>query len=326
MKNLGNALVLPLALAFVLPVLPIGVSAQDTQSSALGRGYRTGYSDGYQAGYRDAIDRAARDFRAKVEYQRADRAYTPAFGSIEDYRDGYQKGFEIGYGAGYERRGFDSTVPPDLKRRGQIDTDSNSNPSYPTDANKAPGTTTRSGSPVLIPRDSVMTVELLGSVSTNLSHPGDPFQARVVEPKDFQGATVDGHVTNVKRPHKGRGVAELQLSFEQIHTPDGRSANISAQVIEVIPMSSSEGVGKVDPEGGVHGKSSTKSDVAKVGAVAGVGAVVGLIFGGGTGAAIGAGAGAGVGTVNVMRKHGKDIHLYQGQQLRIRTAGDASLQ
>ncbi len=326
MKNLRHALVLPLAFAFVLPLLSFGVSAQDPQSSALGRGYRTGYSDGYQAGYRDAIERAARDFRGKLEYQRADRAYAPAYGSIEDYRDGYQQGFEIGYGAGYDHRGFDSTVPPDLKRRAQIDTDSSAKPNNPTDANKTPGTTSRSGSPVLIPRDSVMTVELLENLSTDVSHRGDPFQARVVEPKEYQGATLDGHVRNVKRPRKGRGVAELQLSFEQIHMPDGRSANMSAQVIEVIRMSSSQGVGKVDPEGGVHGKSSTKTDVEKVGVAAGIGAIIGVIVGGGTGAAIGAGIGAGVGTASVMRQRGKDIHLYQGQQLRIRTAGDAAVQ
>ena len=117
-----------------------------------------------------------------------------------------------------------------------------------------------------------------------------------------------------------------KLAFEQIRLPDGRSAPMSAQVIEVLPTGASQGVGKVDQEGGVKGKSSTKGDVAKVGAATGIGAVIGAIFGGGSGAAVGATIGAGVGTAGVMRERGKDIYLYTGQQLRIRTAGEAEIQ
>ena len=108
--------------------------------------------------------------------------------------------------------------------------------------------------------------------------------------------------------------------------PSGRSSHISAQVIEVIPNGGSQGVGKVDSEGGVQGRDSTKSDVQKIGGAAGIGAVIGLIAGGGAGAAIGATIGAGVGTAGVLTQRGKDIRLDQGQQLRIRTNADAEVQ
>jgi len=58
----------------------------------------------------------------------------------------------------------------------------------------------------------------------------------------------------------------------------------------------------------------------------GIGAVIGAIFGGGSGAAVGATIGAGAGTAGVLRERGKDIYLYQGQQMRIRTAGNAEIQ
>src|SRR5512134_2004727 len=77
----------------------VSVGAQ-TQSTALERGYRTGYSDGYTAGFRDNADKAPRDYRTKEEYQRADRSFNDVWGPIEDYRDGYQQGFESGYSAG----------------------------------------------------------------------------------------------------------------------------------------------------------------------------------------------------------------------------------
>ena len=99
---------------------------------------------------------------------------------------------------------------------------------------------------------------------------------------------------------------------------------MSAQVIEVI-SGGGQGVGKVDQEGGVQGKSSTKDDLKKVGAATGIGAVIGAIVGGGVGAAVGATIGAGVGTAGVLTEQGRDIELYKGQQLRIRTAGDVEV-
>jgi hypothetical protein len=289
------------------------------------RGYRTGYSDGYQAGVSDVSNNAARDFRNKTGYERGDRAYNPAYGRPEEYRDGYQQGFVIGYNAGYERKPFDSSIPPDLKPRTE-----DSSVGYPTDENKTPGlqppTQTQSGSAGSIPRDTIMRIELLSDLSTNASQQGDRFQAKVIEPKEYEGATISGQVILVKRPGKAKGTAQLQLSFDEIRLLDGRSSKLSAQVIEVIPNGTSQGVGKVDSEGGVQGSDSTKGDVQKVGATTGIGAVIGAIAGGGIGAVVGATIGAGVGTAGVLNQRGKDIHLYQGQQLRIRTAGDVSIQ
>jgi hypothetical protein len=329
--KISLSLVLAAALG-VLPILAMSASAQDSQqqnqATALMRGYRAGYSDGYPAGRTDSSKQVDRNVRAKAEYQQANRAYLPTFGDLEEYRDGYQQGFEAGYNDGYDRKSFDSTIPDDLKRREQTD-DVNTAP--PADNNSSPpqldpNSTPSNTSVANIPRDTIMNVELLSNLSTDASQKGDRFEARVIEPKEFEGAIIQGQVTSVKRPGKAKGNAELQLSFDEIRFVDGRSAKMSAQVIEVLPNGTSQGVGKVDPEGGVKGKDSTKRDVTKVGAAAGVGAIIGAIFGGGSGAAIGATIGAGVGTAGVLRERGKDIYLYQGQQLRIRTAGNSEIQ
>jgi hypothetical protein len=338
MKNYKSLVTFSLILALVaFPLVAISARAQDPQATALSRGYRTGYSDGYSAGLSDAANRAPRDFRGKLDYQHADRGYNASYGSLDDFRDGYQQGFEVGYNGGFEHRPFESSAPAGLTRKGtQPDTATVNNSTDPnanaqsnpvnTSNNSSNNSSTPSSGPLSIPRDTVMRVELMTNLSTDASQRGDRFQARVMEPKEYEGATIDGRVTEVKRPGKAKGSAHLQLAFEHIQMPDGRSSNMSGQVIEVIPMSSSRNVGKVDPEGGVQGESSTGSDVKKVGAAAGIGAVIGLIVGGGTGAAIGAAIGGGVGTAGVLTQRGKDIHLYQGQQLRIRTAGDATVQ
>ncbi len=305
---------------------------------ALERGYRTGYSDGYQAGYRDTADGAARDFRNKDEYLRADRAYATSYGALEDYRDGYQQGFEAGYGTGYERRGFNSTIPTNLSRRTavntQIDIASPSSPTYDNGSSSSSssnnGSINNGGSsngPVntanvsFIPSDTVLRVELLTNLSTDATQRGDRFEARVVEPLDYQGAMIEGHVTRVKRPGKIKGNAELQLTFDKISL-NNRWTDFRAQVIEVVDDGSGGGVGDVDEEGGVKGKDKTKDDVAKVGASAGVGAIIGAIFGGGKGAAIGAAIGGAVGTGGVLTSRGKDIQLNHGQHLRIRTSSE----
>src|SRR5690349_24654271 len=83
---------LSIAITGLLAIVPAG--AQGT--TALERGYRTGYSDGYTAGFKDVSDHAARNYTNKEDYQHADRSYNEAWGPIEDYRDGYQQGFEAG--------------------------------------------------------------------------------------------------------------------------------------------------------------------------------------------------------------------------------------
>jgi len=341
---------IPLVLLMVVALTSIGTSlVAAQQSTALERGYRTGYSDGYNAGFRDVSEQAARDFQNKEEYQRADRSYNEAWGPLEDYRDGYQQGFEKGYSAAYDRQPFDSNLPTGFRKRGttvqttttagttvgtpadNTDNTSSSVPATPAGtatvadntSSSVPSTPTGSAT-VAIPRETTLVLQLLTALSTDATQAGDRFQARVIQPGEYGTAIVDGHVSQVKRPGKAKGVAQMQLSFDQIRFADNRSASLHAQLIEIVPMGRNDD-SDVDREGGVRGRDSTKDDVAKVGAATGIGAIIGVIAGGGKGAAIGAAIGGGVGTAGVMSQRGKDIRLEQGQQLKIRTTTDTSL-
>jgi hypothetical protein len=300
------------------------VAAQE-QSTALERGYRTGYSDGYTAGFRDVSNNAARDYQNKEDYKRADRSYNEMWGTIEDYRDGYQQGFEGGYAAGYERAQFNSSLPVGLKRRGNVPQVPAGNTTVATNDNSTDApVATQSGGPIAIPRNTILALELLTPVSTDVSHRGDPFQARVVEPAQYAGFIIEGRVAEVKRPGKTKGVAQLQLAFDQIRSTDHQTATLRAELLEITPMGGD--TPEVDAEGGVKGKDSTKDDVAKVGAASGIGAIIGTIAGGGKGAAIGAIIGGGAGTAGVMTQRGKDLRLDKGQQLKIRTSTDTGVQ
>jgi hypothetical protein len=334
MKTTRKFYAAPLALALsfaaaaaTLSALPARVSARAgapaQQYGAIERGYRTGYSDGYQAGWSDQLKRAQADFSAKEDYRRADRAYIAAYGSLEDYRDGYRQGFEVGYESGYNRRGFDSNLPPGgVTRRGDAAPAVGTAPSTADDDDDDSASTSSasSSSSGAVRADTVLLVELLNRLSTDVSQRGDRFEARVIEPREFEGATVAGRLSQVERPGKARGRAQLQLDFEQIRLPGGDWEEFSAQVVEVVSTGEEEG-GEVDPEGGVRGRDSTKDDAVKVGAGAGIGAIIGAIAGGGKGAGIGAIIGASVGTAGVLTQRGKEIRLEPGQQLRIRASG-----
>src|SRR5690606_18875211 len=97
----------------------VAASGQDPRI-ALQRGYRTGYSDGYMAGYRDSIDNESKNIARHPDYTEARRAFSTEYGKIEDYSDGYKQGFESGYATGYEKRSFESAIPADLAKRGDV--------------------------------------------------------------------------------------------------------------------------------------------------------------------------------------------------------------
>lgn len=319
---------LSVCISGLLAVRPAGAQAQTT---ALERGYRTGYSDGYTAGYKDVSDGAARNYQNKEDYQKADRSYNDVWGPVEDYRDGYQQGFETGYNAGYERQQFNSTLPAGLRRRGaapaasSVDTTAPATNTPPT-TNDTPNNVdvAPSTGSLAIPRNTILALELLTPVSTDASQRGDRIQARVFEPSQYAGYIVEGRVSQVRRPGKVKGVAELQLAFDQVRSPDNRVATLHAELIEISPIGG-DNEPQVDSEGGVKGRDSTKDDAAKIGAASGVGAIIGAIAGGGKGAAIGAVIGGGAGAAGTMTQRGKEIRLEHGQHLKIRTSTDTSV-
>lgn len=328
-----NLLVRALAVSSIVVVSTLPSIAQDTSVSAsvsaqtsatLERGYRTGYSDGFPAGVTDAARGAARNYAAQPDYQRADRGFAPAFGRLETYRDGYQQGFVAGYNAGFDHRPFESTIPPGLAAKGvdaAAQTDQPAQSAPPVDSTAS--SRVPPGRGLVIPEDTVFRVELLNRLSTDVSKRGDRFEARVVEPSEYQGAIIEGRVARVKKAGRMKGTAELQLEFNSIRL-NNAEARFTAQLLEV-EGGRNTGARDVDKEGGVKSGGSTKDNVTRIGAAAGVGAVIGAIAGGGSGAVVGAAIGGAVGTGSVVASKGHDIYLPAGQALRIRTTAPSQM-
>jgi hypothetical protein len=126
---------------------------------------------------------------------------------------------------------------------------------------------------------------------------GQTFQATLNSPLSVDGDTaipagynVEGHVVTVQSAGKFAGQSLLVLQLDRISAP-GKSYSIQTDQYKK------------------QGSSRGKNTVEKVGAGAGIGALIGALAGGGKGAAIGAAAGGGLGAGAQTISHSQQIKL-----------------
>lgn len=329
---------------FTFLMLPVHkVTAQDG-TAALQRGYRTGYSDGYMAGYRDSIDGAAKSYTKHTEYSDANRAYNSDYGTVGEYRDGYQQGYESGYNTGFEKRAFESTVPADLRLRGEAaaNTETPAIAAPATEASAPAADAANSAQPpasetmqkisfqptsdavIIIPRDTELILELQDELTTESAREGDKFTAKVISPAEITGAMIEGRIEKVQKPGRIKRRSQMLLSFDRIILSQTRWSNFDGILVEVLPVKG-DNVKRVDNEGSAVGKSSYKQDAIKLGATTGTGAGIGAIAGGPVGAAVGATVGAAFGVGAVVIERGKNIKLNRSQQLRIKSSYETQI-
>ena len=171
---------------------------------------------------------------------------------------------------------------------------------------------------VKLPEGKKIHFTLNQTLSSDKSREGDNFSgvvSRNVRQGDKtvipEGAVVRGTVTSVTRSGRVKGKAEMELSFDEIELPNGKTLDLAASLTELDDKE------EVTEEGGVKAEGTKKRDAATIGGGAGIGAVIGGIAGGGKGAAIGAGAGAAAGTGVVLATRGKEVYLKRGTEMAI---------
>lgn len=174
---------------------------------------------------------------------------------------------------------------------------------------------------ILVPANLKFSLELLSPLSTATNQKGDKFNCKVLSPVEYVGAVVSGYIRKAKRSGKEKGRSEMDLAFDTITLPDGRTGGFNGTVVEVFDVVGAGEQGRADNEGTVKGKSTVKRDAVKIGAAAAVGAIIGGILGGGQGAAIGGAIGAGLGVTSTLATRGPDLEFKQGTQFTVATNG-----
>lgn len=150
---------------------------------------------------------------------------------------------------------------------------------------------------VTIPSGTTLAVRLVDAIDSETATQGQTFHATLNSPLAVEGDTaipagytVEGHVVTVQSAGKFAGQSLLVLQLDRISLP-GKSYNLETDQYKK------------------QGSSRGKNTVEKVGAGAGIGALIGAIAGGGKGAAIGAAAGGGLGAGSQAVTHGQQIKL-----------------
>lgn len=180
-------------------------------------------------------------------------------------------------------------------------------------------TTTTSGTDFIVPNGETLVAVLNDEVSTANAREGDRFTLTVRQPSNWEGATIEGRVSQVQRSGRVTGRSQMTLNFDSIRLRDGRSYRF-AGILESVRTAQGDTV-SIDNEGSVRDDNQTTKTVQRTAIGTAVGAIIGAIAGGGKGAAIGAivGAGGGAGSVYVQGRD--DLQLTRGTELTIRATG-----
>lgn len=188
------------------------------------------------------------------------------------------------------------------------------NPNYAYTTN----TGTTSGN-FFVPDGTQLVAVLNKDLSTQNTREGDRFTMTVRAPAQYDGAMLEGYVTNINRGGRISGRSEMTLKFDRIRLRDGRSYSF-AGTVENVAAANGEGV-RVDNEGAVaENDSRTNTTVERTAIGTAVGAIIGALTGGGKGAAIGAAVGAGAGAGSVYVQGRDDLNLMSGTELTVRAS------
>ena len=146
--------------------------------------------------------------------------------------------------------------------------------------------------PVVIPAGTVLSVRTQTTLSTHTTRTGEEVHATLESPLVVSGLTL-----------APLGADAILLVADS--NPGGRVKGKAILGLRLTALQIAGGTRPVTTTVAWHEAHATKrKDAAKIGILAGVGAAIGAIAGGGKGAAIGAGAGGGAGTALVLSTHG----------------------
>jgi hypothetical protein len=136
------------------------------------------------------------------------------------------------------------------------------------------------------------------TLNTQRNKIGDTFTATLDQPLVIdgfviaeKGARCEGRVVESDPGGKVKGVAHMEVELTRIHTADGQRITVHTASF------------------GQDAPTTRKTDAAKVGGGAALGAIIGALAGGGKGAGIGAAAGGAAGAGDVMLTRGKPAEI-----------------
>jgi hypothetical protein len=159
------------------------------------------------------------------------------------------------------------------------------------------------------------------AISTKGAREGDPIYAETTFPVVLNDRVlipantyVQGRISNIKRPGRIKGRAEVLIHFTTMIYPSGYTVLLPG-AIDNLP--GAENTNMKGEEGTIQQSGSKAKDVGTVASTASTGAVIGGLSQGGKGALVGAAAGGVVGTAIALLTRGNDVRLESGTTLEM---------
>ena len=173
-----------------------------------------------------------------------------------------------------------------------------------------------------LPPGTQIPLKLRQAISTKNAKPGDAVYAETVFPVVLNdrimipaGTYVQGRISDVKRPGRVKGRAEILMHFTSLIFPNGYTAVLPGSVRN---MPGSESQNMKGEEGTVQQNPDTGKDAGTIAKTAGVGAGLGGIAGQSIkDAAIGGGVGAAAGLIATLVTRGPDVMLPEGTSVQM---------
>jgi type IV secretion system protein VirB10 len=186
--------------------------------------------------------------------------------------------------------------------------------------------------PAIVPESYTVTpgtriaLGLVNSVSTKHSVSGDRIYLETVFPIVLNshivipaGSYVTGTVTQIRKPGRVKGRAEMYVRFDTLTLPNGVTREFRSRLGSI----DARGDEKLDDkEGIVRGDSNKGGDARTIAESAAAGAGIGVIAGSandteGKGLGIGSAAGAAAGLIGVLLSRGPDAELARGSTVEM---------
>lgn len=175
---------------------------------------------------------------------------------------------------------------------------------------------------ITLPAGTQVPLRLAQALSTKNAKVGDAVYAETAFPITQNdrtiipaGTFVQGRISELRRPGRARGRAEVLMHFTTLIYRNGYTVMLPGGV-ENMPGSENQRV--KDTEGTVQQNPTKGKDAATVGKTAATGAGIGAVVDRGVkGAGIGGGIGAGVGLATVLLTRGPDITLPAGTSVQM---------
>ncbi|HEV7860853.1 MAG TPA: hypothetical protein VGO91_19705 [Pyrinomonadaceae bacterium] len=166
-----------------------------------------------------------------------------------------------------------------------------------------------------VPNGTSIIARLDTNLTTATARDGDRFTMTVRDPSQYQGAIIEGTISNVARSGRATGRSQMTLNFDSIRLRDGGTYRF-AGVVQNVRSNNGDNV-RVDNEGSVRDDSQTTKTEQRAAIGTAVGAIIGAIAGGGKGAVIGGILGAGGGAGSVYAQGRNDLELMTGSEVTI---------